>query len=208
MKGKAIPLLILIVLVALVPAAVSADGAEIYKGLYPANGFLAMPLDCNVPGGHILYFWFHEGDPPFSEEADFLLEGIAIRAPDKAKAFDEKPDGLPDVMSFKAEGAQAFVWSLEDIDQFCNADGSFDVPGFAAYFRSDAGMWVWEVEEQDTVSVKWNLTWTDTLYKDSLVATGKKLTYRSLFVAHGEGGVLPGIGVITDFKDITKVIWH
>jgi hypothetical protein len=201
-KGKAIPLLILIALVALVPAAVSAGGAEIYKGIYPANGFLAMPLDCNVPGGHILYFWFHEGDPPFSEEADFLLEGIAIRAPEKAKAFDQKPDDEPDILSFKAEGVLASVWPVEDLASFCYADGTFDVPGFATFFRSDEGAYLWDVAEQDTVSVKWNFIWTNTLYKDSLVATGKKLTYRSLFWLHAKDGV------ITDMQDITKLIWH
>lgn len=208
MKGKTIPLLILVALVALVPVSVSAEGADISKGILPYNGFLSMPLDCNAPGGHVAYFWLREGPVPFGWADDYLLEGIAIQVSDKARAFDEKPDGLPDVMSFKADSAQAFVWPMEDVDQFCFADGSFDVPGFAAYFRSDEGMWLWEVDAQDTVSVKWNLTWTDTLYKDSLVATGQKLTYRSLLVAHGEGGVLPGIGTVTRFKDHTQLIWH
>ena len=201
-ERKSNSLLILIALVALVPAAVSAGGAEIYKGISPANGFLAMPLDCNVPGGHILYFWFHEGPPPFSEEDDFLLEGIAIRAPEKAKAFDEKPDDDPDILSFKAKGVLASVWPVENLGQFCNEYGEFDAMGFATHFRSEEGAYLWEEAEQDTVSVKWNFIWTDTLYKDSLVATGKRLTYRSLFWLHTKDGV------ITDMHDITKLIWH
>lgn len=208
MRGKVILLVILIALVALVPAVVSAEGADVEKGILPYNGFLSVPLDCSVPGGHIAYFWLREGPVPFGDEDDYLLEGIAIRAPEKAKAFDEKPEGLPDVMSFKAEGAQAFVWPVEDLAEFCFADGTLNIGGLVAYWRITEGMWLWEVDEQDAVSVKWNLTWTDTLYKDSLVATGKRLTYRSFFVAQGEGGVLPPDGVLTGFKDITKVIWH
>jgi len=201
-KGKVIPLVVLIALVVGLPVIASADGADIYKGVYPANGFLSMPLDCNAPGGHIVYFWFHEGPPPFGEEDDFLLEGIAIRAPEKAKAFDEKPDDEPDVLSFKADGSIASVWPVEDLAQFCNEYGEFDVVGFATYFRSEEGAYLWDVAEQDTVSVKWNFIWTDTLYKDSLVATGQRLTYRSLFWLHAKDGV------ITDMHDITKLIWH
>ena len=202
MKGRVIPLLVLIALVALVPAAVSADGAEIYKGILPYNGFLAVPMDCGAPGGHIVYLWFHEGPPPFGEDDDFLLEGIAIRAPEKAKAFDEKPPDDPDIMSFKAEGVLASVWPVEDVAQFCNEYGEFDAMDFATFFRSEEGAYLWDVALQDTVSVKWNFIWTDTLYKDSLVATGQRLTYRSLFWLHAKDGVITGM------QDITKLIWH
>ena len=202
MKGKVIPLLVLVALVVGLPVVASADGADIYKGVYPANGFLALPLDCNAPGGHVIYFWFHEGPPPFGEEDDLLLEGIAIRAPEKAKAFDEKPPGEADIMSFKAEGALASVWPVEDVAQFCDEYGEFDAMGFATLFRSEEGAYLWEVAEQDTVSVKWNFLWTDTLYRDSLVATGQRLTYRSLFWLHAKDGVITGM------QDITKLIWH
>lgn len=202
MKRKAIPLLILMVLVATVPALVSADGADIYKGILPYNGFLTVPLDCNATGGHVIYFWLHEGPPPFSEEDDYLLEGIAIRAPDSAKAFDDKPPEEPDILSFKAEGSLASVWPIEDLAEFCNEYGEFDVMGFATYFRSEEGAYLWDVAEQDTVSVKWNFTWTNTVYKDSLVATGQRLTYRSLFWLHAKDGVITGM------NDITKLIWH
>lgn len=203
MRGKAIRALILIALLAGLPVVASADGAEIYKGIYPVNGFLSFPLDCREPGGHVIYFFFREGDPAFVEEAgDYLLEGIAIRAPEQARAFDDKPDEEPDVMSFKAEGSLASVWTLEQTADFCDENGEFDYLGFATYFRTEEGLWLWDEAIQDTVSVKWNFTWTDNLYKDSLVATGQKLTFRSLFWIHAKDGV------ITDMRDVTKLIWH
>jgi hypothetical protein len=189
-------------LLAGLPVVASADGAEIYKGIYPVNGFLSFPLDCREPGGHVIYFFFREGDPALGEEGDYLLEGIAIRTPEQAKAFDDKPDEEFDIMSFKAEGSLASVWTVEQTADFCKGNGEFDVAGFADYFRSIEGMWLWDVAEQDIVSVKWNFTWTDTLYKDSLVATGQRLTFRSLLWIRGEDGV------ITDMRDVTKLIWH
>jgi len=141
-KGKVIPLVVLIALVVGLPVVASADGADIYKGVYPANGFLALPLDCNAPGGHVIYFWFHEGPPPFGEEDDYLLDGIAIRAPDNAKAFDDKPPEEPDILSFKAEGSLASVWPIEDLAEFCNEYGEFDAMGFATFFRSEDGAYL------------------------------------------------------------------
>ena len=202
MKGKAIWALVLMVLLAGLPVVASADGADIYKGIYPANGFLAYPLDCSEPGGYVIYFWFREGDPAFGGEGDYLLEGIAIRAPEQARAFDDKPEEEWDIMSFKAEGSLASVWTVEQTADFCSEYGEFDYIAFSDYFRTEEGSWLWDVAEQDTVSVKWNFTWTDKVYKDSLVATGKRLTYRSLLWIHAEDGV------ITDWRDITKVIWH
>lgn len=189
-------------LLAGLPVVASAEGADIYKGIYPVNGFLSFPLDCREPGAHVIYFFFREGDPAFGGEGDYLLEGIAIRAPEQARAFDGKPDEEPDVMSFKAEGSLASVWTDEQTADFCSEYGEFDYFGFATYFRSEEGMWLWDVAEQDIVSVKWNFTWTDTLYKDSLVATGQRLTFRSLLWIRGEDGV------ITDMRDVTKLIWH
>jgi len=202
-KGKAILVLSLIVLLVGLPVVASADGADIYKGVYPVNGLWSFPLDCSEPGGYVILFWLREGDPPFVEEAgDYLLEGIAIRAPEQAKAFDDKPEDEWDHVSFKAKGSLASVWTVEQTADFCDAYGQFDYVGFATYFQTEEGMWLWDEAEQDTVSVMWNITWTDNLYKDSLVATGQRLTYRSLLWLHGEEGV------ITDMHDVTKLIWH
>jgi hypothetical protein len=192
-KGKAISLLVLIVLVALLPGAVSAEGSEIDKGVFPANGLLSFPVDCSISGGHVVYLWLHEGPPPFGGDDDFLLEGIMIRPAGKSK--------VSEVWNYKAEGALASVWSLDDLAGFCH-NGEFDAWGFAAFFRSAEGAYLWEVAEQDTVSVKWNGMSTDRQYRDVLTATGQDLTFVSTILWQVRDG-LP-----VKVQDTSHLVWH
>jgi hypothetical protein len=192
-KGKAISLLVLTVIVALLPAAVSAEGAEIDKGVIPANGLLVFPVDCSISGGHVVYFWLHEGPPPVGGDDDFLLEGIMIRPAGKSKVLN--------TWNYKAEGALASVWSLDDLADFCH-NGEFDVPGFAGFLGSAEGAYLWEVAEQDTVSVTWNGMSTDSQYRDVLSATGQELTFVNSILWQVKKGV------IVKVQDTTHLVWH
>jgi hypothetical protein len=188
-KRKAIPLLVLSIVVALLPSVAWAEGADVVQGPFPYPAVLVYEDGVctaeHVPWAAVL--WFHEDPPPGGFASESLVEGALITLPNAAQPF-AIPTGMPDIWQFHGDGVPAYVYFCEDLTEFLDGNGVFkpeEMGFFPAFFAADPGL----RDRADLDYTRFHYTYmlTDSLYKGSLSARGDHLDFYIRVVAPANG---------------------
>jgi hypothetical protein len=193
-KGKAIPLLMLIVLVALLPALVSADGAHVIHGqMFSSAVLLWEEGSCPAPDTPwAAVLWLREDPPPDGFESEFLVDGTLVSLPEEAQPYQWNPPDVPDIWHFGGH-AHVYVYFCEDLEGagFLDENGVFD-PGntpFILDFFYDPDSWLRDLASLDYTGFQYNHMQTDRLLVETMSAQGDHFDFFGHMVWHINGNV-------------------